>query len=101
MTEDEALSVPFQGMTALDKRNMCEKIMTDVCRKRGIDRSALLADTRVREVTHARHEVWWRIIHEVPSMTHSAMSRLFNRDRATIIYGVRQHENRRRKTNAS
>jgi len=71
-------------------------VVDDVCRARRITREELCGRGRTKAVATARRELWWRLRHHPDlSFSYAEIGRLFGRDHATVISGVRAHERTR------
>jgi chromosomal replication initiation ATPase DnaA len=70
-------------------------LLDEVCRRRAVTREEVCGRARTKAVAHARHEVWWHLRHH-PNVSFSfkEIGRLFRRDHATVIHGVRAHQRR-------
>ena len=71
-------------------------VVDDVCRARRVTREELCGRGRTKAVASARRELWWHLRHHPElSFSYEEIGRLFNRDHATVISGVRAHERHR------
>ena len=71
-------------------------VVDDVCRSRRVTREELCGRGRTKAVASARRELWWRLRHHPDlSFSYEEIGRLFDRDHATVISGVRAHERAR------
>jgi chromosomal replication initiation ATPase DnaA len=72
------------------------ELVDEVCRARRITREELCGRGRTKAVASARRELWWRLRHHQElSFSYEEIGRLFDRDHATVISGVRAHERSR------
>ena len=71
-------------------------VVDEVCRARRVTREELCGRGRTKAVASARRELWWRLRHHPDlSFSYEEIGRLFDRDHATVISGVRAHERMR------
>jgi chromosomal replication initiation ATPase DnaA len=72
-------------------------LVDEVCRQRRVTRDELCGRGRTKAVAVARHEVWWRLRHHPDAaFSFQEIGRLFDRDHATVIHGIRAHDRRLR-----
>jgi len=70
------------------------KICDEVARKHGMPTAELMSERRTKEVVVARHEAMWRCFKET-SYTPCRIGKHFgDKDRTTILNGVKRHEER-------
>lgn len=70
-------------------------LLDEICRRRAVTRDEVCGRTRTNAVARARHELWWRLRnHPDISLSFEEIGRLFRRNHATVIHGVRAHERR-------
>ncbi len=82
-------------LRALNERDLLA-LLDDVCRIRAVTRDDVCGDSRTKAVACARHEVWWRLRHhDERFFSFEEIGRLFRRDHATVLHGVRAHARRR------
>src|SRR4051812_12663910 len=74
-----------------------DELVDTVCQRSGVTREQLLGKRGQRRVSWARHDLWWHIRHH-PSLnlTFQDIARLFERDRSTVVRGVRAYRQWRR-----
>ena len=71
-------------------------LVDEVCRARGVTRDELCGRGRTKAVASARRELWRRLRqHPGLSYSYEEIGRLFDRDHATVLSGVRAHERTR------
>jgi chromosomal replication initiation ATPase DnaA len=81
-------------LESLDLRDLVD-LLDEVCRRRAVTRDEVCGRARTRAVAHARHELWWRLRHHPEiSFSFEEIGRLFQRNHATVIHGVRAHQRR-------
>lgn len=70
-------------------------LVDEVCKRRGVTLDEVCGRARSQAVSHARHEVWWRLRHH-PERDYSypEIARLFARDHTTIMAGISAHQRR-------
>lgn len=71
---------------------MWRTILETVSKEHRISVRDILEDGRFREIVVARHDAMWRM--RRAGMTYAAIGRRLNRDHATVMWGVKQHEQR-------
>jgi chromosomal replication initiation ATPase DnaA len=81
-------------LDALSERDLVE-LLDEVCRRCAVTHAGVCGLARTRAISHARHELWWRLRHH-PDIRFSLdeIGRLFQRHHATILHGIRAHEHR-------
>lgn len=88
--------IPATIIAELARRDLLG-LVDEVCRLRHVTRDELCGRGRTKAVASARREVWWRLRHHPDlSFSYPELGRLFARDHATIIAGVRVHDRTRR-----
>lgn len=70
-----------------------QKIVSDVCARRGVTPADFFSVTVARAVAHARHEVFWRARYEAGASV-CKISTTYRRDRKTVKEGIWRHEKR-------
>lgn len=81
-------------LRALLERNLVS-LLDDVCRCRAVTRDEVCGVTRTKAVVRARHELWWTLRnHPERFFSLEEVGRLFQRDHATVLQGVRAHAQR-------
>jgi chromosomal replication initiation ATPase DnaA len=79
---------------SLAERDLVE-LLDQVCRRRAVTRDEVCGEARTKAVVRARHEVWWLLRnHPEVSFSFQEIGRLFGRDHATVLHGVRAHAQR-------
>lgn len=68
-------------------------LVTTIADDHNVRLSTVMGRVRDQAVSHARHEVWWRLVvqHEVPQ---NEVALVWRRDHSTVDYGVRAHAKR-------
>ena len=78
-------------LDSLTLRDLTE-LLDEVCRRRAVTRHEVCSRSRTKAVASARHELWWRLRnHPEASFSFKEIGRIFRRDHATVIHGVRAH----------
>ena len=80
---------PTTILEALTSRDLLE-LLDAVCRARGVTREELCGRGRTKNVALARQELWWHLRRH-PGMSYDEIGRLFDRNRTTIMGGVRAY----------
>jgi len=68
------------------------QILDAVSKEHRISIRDILEDGRFRQIVTARHDAMWRM--RRAGMTYAAIGRRLNRDHATVMWGIKQHERR-------
>jgi len=81
-------------LDALSERDLVE-LLDQVCHRRAVTPAEVCGLVRTRAISHARHELWWRLRHH-PDLLFSLeeLGRLFQRHHSTVLHGIRSHERR-------
>ena len=69
-------------------------LLDDVCHRRGVTREELCGRGRTKNLAFARQELWWHLRRH-PGMSYEEIGRLFDRNKTTILTGVRTFERAR------
>lgn len=98
MTADVALR-PAALANDLVLRALLERdlvsLLDDVCRRRAVTRDEVCGVTRTMAVVRARHELWSTLRnHPERFFSLEELGRLFHRDHATVLQGIRAHARR-------
>jgi chromosomal replication initiation ATPase DnaA len=80
---------PSNILEALASRDLLD-LLDSVCRARGVTREELCGRRRTKNVVFARQELWWHLRRH-PGMSYDEIGRLFDRNRTTIMGGVRSY----------
>lgn len=81
-------------LDSLAGRDLVE-ILDEVCRRRAVTRVEVCGAGRTKAVVRAHHELWWLLRHHAEAcFSFEEIGRLFRRDHATVIHGVRAHAQR-------
>ncbi len=78
------------------RRAKVHQIIDEVCRKHLLPRDRVLLPSPARgsfKSSHARHEVYWRLRHELHLST-PQVGAIVGRDHSTVVHGCQQHERR-------
>lgn len=88
-------------LESLELRDLV-KLLDEICHRRAVTRDEVCGRARTKAIAHARHEVWWRLRHHPDaSFSFGEIGRLFRRNHATVIHGVRAHQRRAQGTDAT
>ncbi|MBX3232022.1 MAG: hypothetical protein KIT84_20095 [Labilithrix sp.] len=67
-------------------------LLDDICRRRAVTRDDVCGVMRTKAIVRARHELWWSLRHHADRFfSFEEIGRLFRRDHATVLHGVRAH----------
>jgi chromosomal replication initiation ATPase DnaA len=80
-------------LASLELRDLVD-LLDEICRRRAVTRDEVCGRARTKAISQARHEVWWRLRHPEASFSFEEIGRLFRRNHATVIHGVRAHQRR-------
>jgi chromosomal replication initiation ATPase DnaA len=86
MKAEHSTATVLDALTARDLLALLDTI----CQARGVTREALCGRGRTKTVALARQELWWRLRRH-PGMSYDEIARLFDRNRTTIMGGVRAY----------
>lgn len=75
------------------KREAVKKIIQEVGEVHGLTKNQIFSSSRKKNLVAARHEVMYRVRHEV-GMSYIEMGMYFNKDHTTIINSVFKHKER-------
>jgi hypothetical protein len=89
-TIPEHLLEQYRSVPVNKKREAVRRIIKEVGEVHGLTKDQMLSDTRKREVVAARHELMYRIRHEI-GMSFLEIGAYFKRDHTTIINSVFRH----------
>ncbi len=76
------------------QRYSVKQIIEQVATRYRVSFEQVVGRSHARQVTAARHEVFWRLHHEL-GMSFSAIGRKLDRDHSTILHGVAKHQDKR------
>jgi len=82
----------WRGLVA--KRRPWRQIAADVERRSGVPAHVLIGREGPKQNAEPRHELMWRMRDELGLSPARIGQLLDERDRSTVIYGIRQHEAR-------
>lgn len=60
----------------------------------GLKIADVIGESRPQRIVRARHHIWHAIKTERPDLSNSEIGRKFKRDHATILAGIKRHEQR-------
>tara|TARA_R100000900_G_scaffold32758_2_gene26403 strand:- start:906 stop:1388 length:483 start_codon:yes stop_codon:yes gene_type:complete len=83
MNNSELKTSPLSNLESATE--MAKKI----CDKINITYEEMQSRTRIQEVVAARQSIWY-VFHKEYGMTFTSIGKIFNKDHATIIHGVRK-----------
>ena len=85
MNNSELKTSPLSNLESATE--MAKKI----CDKINVSYKEMQSSTRIQEVVSARQSIWY-IFHKEYGMTFTSISKIFNKNHATIIHGVKKVE---------
>ena len=104
--QDEGVSpVIYAGMVKIEIRVTPEIVIKSTCNALDIERKKLESKSRKRDLVEARYIVF-HILREKTANSLSNIAKVFGKDHATVLYGLKLHESMmnyphyRRKTEA-
>ena len=80
---------PSEILEGLARRELLSALDI-ICRSRSVTREEVCGRGRTKNVSLARHELWTHLRRD-PGMSYEEIGRLFDRDRTTIMAGVRAY----------
>ena len=83
MNNSEIKTSPLSNLESATE--MAKKI----CDKLNVTYEDAQSSTRIQEVVAARHSIWY-VFHKEYGMTFTSVGKIFNKDHATIVHGVRK-----------
>tara|TARA_R110002073_G_scaffold27432_3_gene88510 strand:+ start:3059 stop:3532 length:474 start_codon:yes stop_codon:yes gene_type:complete len=76
----------------LDKLSTAQEVIEYVCENNDVSIASLTGNLRHKKLVEARQLIWWLLQNKVVenNLTCVALGRMFNRDHATVLHGVRK-----------
>ena len=76
-------------LEALASRDLLS-LLDSVCLSRRVTREEVCGRRRTKNVSLARQELWWHL-RRFPGMSYDEIGRLFDRNRTTVMAGIRAY----------
>lgn len=77
-----------------------KEIVAQVAARHGVSVDDLIGPSRQRTITRARHEAMW-LMRQATTRSLPSIGRVFRRHHTTVLFGIREHEERRAKLRAA
>ena len=76
----------------LDKLSTAQEVIEYVCENSDVSIASLTGTLRHKKLVEARQLIWWLLQNKVVdnNLTCVSLGRMFNRDHATVLHGVRK-----------
>ncbi len=76
----------------LEKLSTAQEVIQYVCENKDVSLSSLTGNLRHKKIVEARQLIWWLLQNKVVdnSLTCVALGRMFNKDHATVLHGIRK-----------
>lgn len=90
VTENGSVPIQFVPPPSCGLPPSYRKILQEVCEKHRVAYTDVLSPSRKKHLTHARGEMMFRCMEEIPSASYSGVGRRMSRDHTTVLYAHRK-----------